>query len=240
MQILKIALLILMIVSVGSEAKEKQHYPVLEKGEKVFKKSQEYRLKDFNFVRKIKYFDIITYALDEDATGKPKVWSNNFGTVIYQADPSLYAKFSKKQKDGLTWLKEAIIRDGYFWQYTISENPTIPDITTYISLRFIDEDSRLKAIETRQDIKDILGDIDTPAELSLWLYTSNTSLNMKSIYSYKKIDDLYRVRFYEDWYWKCLTLEHFVYYNSKGVEVKRTSAYPNVYSNSCSGSKVIR
>ena len=240
MKIFKILLLILVMVSIGSEAKEKQHQPVLEKGETRFKRSQEYRLKDFNFAKKIKYFDLITYDLDEDATGKPKVWLNNFGTIIYQADPSLYAKFSKKQKDGLTWLKEAIISDGYFWQYTISGNPTLPAATTYISLRFIDEDSRLKAIETRQDIKDILGDIDTPAELFLWLYASNTSLNIKSVYSYKKIDDLYRVRFYEDWYWKCLTLEHFVYYNSKGVEVKRTSVFSNVYSNSCSGSKVIR
>ena len=143
------------------------------------------------------------------------------------------AKFSKKQKDALAWLKEAIIRDGYFWQYTISENPTMPDITTYISLRFIDEDSRLKAIETRQDIKDILGDIDTPAELSLWLYANHFLAKYKFIYSYKKINDLYRVRFYEDRYWQCLTLEYFVYYNDKGVEVKRSS----VFSNSCQGSK---
>ncbi len=240
MRIFKIVLLILVMVSVGSEAKEKSHQPRLEKGEKVFKKSQEYRLKDFNFVKKIKYFDVVSYAVDEDITGKLKVWSNDFGTVIYQADPSLYAKFSKKQKDGLTWLKEAIIRDGYFWQYTISENPTIPDITTYISLRFIDEDSRLKAIETRRDIKDILGEIDTPSELFLWLYANHFLVKYKSIYSYKKINDLYRVRFYEDRYWQCLTLEYFVYYNSKGVEVKRSSVFTKVYSNPCQGSKVTR
>ena len=237
MKLFKFVLLILVKVSIGSEAKEKSHFPRLQKGEKRFKKSQEYRLKDFNFVRKIKYFDVVSYAVDEDATGKPKVWSNNFGTVIYQADPSLSAKFSKKQKDALAWLKEAIIRDGYFWQYTISENPTIPDITTYISLRFIDEDSRLKAIETRQDIKDILGDIDTPAELSLWLYANHFLAKYKFIYSYKKINDLYRVRFYEDRYWQCLTLEYFVYYNDKGVEVKRSSVFSNVYSDPCQGSK---
>jgi len=80
----------------------------------------------------------------------------------------------------------------------------------------------------------------TTGELLLWLYASNTSLNIKSIYSYKKINDLYRVRFYEDWYWKCFTLEHFVYYNDKGVEVKRSSVFTNVYSGTCKGSKVTR
>jgi hypothetical protein len=32
-------------------------------------------------------------------------------------------------------------------------------------------------------------------------------------------------------------LEYFVYYNDKGVEVKRSSVFSNVYSDPCQGSK---
>jgi len=63
MKIFKFVLLILVMVSIGSEAKEKSHQPRLEKGEKRFKKSQEYRLKDFNFVRKTSILMLLVMLL---------------------------------------------------------------------------------------------------------------------------------------------------------------------------------
>ncbi len=227
MQIVKIVLLILVIVSVGSEAKEKYYKPVLDKGEKKFKASIDFRLKDFNFAKRITYFDVISYCLiPNDKETKLTPCEQSYDSIIYRADPSIYTTLTKKQKRGLVWLKTAIAKKDYFWK---AHN--VPDISyTYTILRFIDETSRVKAIETLKDIREIMGKIDTSSEMYLWL---NARGKHYYAYSHKKVGKLHRIRFYKNDYAKCLDIEYFIYYNEKGDEVKRKKIISKFYLNPC-------
>ena len=226
-QILKIVLLVLLMTSVCVEANEKHHKPILDKGEKRFKSSTAVRLKDFNFAKKIIYFDVITYCLvPNDKKTKLIPCEESYDFVLFRADPSVYKKLSQKQRKGLVWLKTAIAKKSYFWK-----EHNIPDMSyTYSILRFIDEKSRIKAIEMLEEIRDIMGKIDTPSEIYLWLNANGKHYNA---YSHKKIGKLHRVRFIQDDYVKCLDIEYFVYYDEKGNEVKRKKGISKPYLNPC-------
>ena len=214
------------MVSVSSEAKEKHRKPMLDKGEKRFKASTNFRLKDFNFTKKITYFDVVSYCLVPNKKTKLTPCEQTYDSIICRADPSTYATLTKKQKKGLVWLKTAIAKKDYFWK-----EHNVPDISyTYTSLRFIDETSRVKAIETLKDIRDIMGSIDTPSEMYLWL---NAKGKHYYAYSHKKVGKLLRIRFYKDDYAKCLDIEYFIYYDEKGNEVKRKKITSKPYLNPC-------
>jgi len=227
MKIFKIVLLLWLILGICVEAKEKHHRPVLEKGEKRFKANIDYRLRDFNFAKKIKYFDVISYCLIPKTNERKLVpCEQSYDSVIYRADPSVHKKLSKGQKRGLDRLKMAIVKKGYFWRAY-----NVPDISyTYTILRFLDETSGVKAIETLDDIANMMGKIDTPAEMYLWLYAEGKHYYA---HSYKKVGNLHRVRFAKDDYLKCRDIEYFTYYDEKGDEVKRKEMISNLYLNPC-------
>jgi len=227
MKLFKTILLIWLIAAVSLVAKEKHHKPVLDKGEKRFKASKDFRLKDFNFTKKITYFDVVSYCLiPNDKETKLTPCEQSYDFVICRANPSSYKKLSKEQKRGLKFLKTAIAKKDYFWKAY-----NVPDISyTYTSLRFIDETSRVKAIETLKDLRDIIGKIDTPSEIYLWL---NAKEKHYYAYSHKKVGKLHRIRFYKDDYTKCLDIEYFIYYDEKGNEVKRKKIISKPYLNPC-------
>jgi len=180
-------------------------HPSLPKGEKHFHELKTYTLKDFNFAWDIHYFEVVTYEVNPTLTLKKE---NKFKPFMHAGT----VKMDSKRKKELLWLSKAILKKSYFWE---RRYPLLEDYS-FTSLRFIDDSGRFKAIETLQDIREMLGDIDTEAELRLWILASEQPYMVP--YSYKKTGGLYRVRFQVVSY--CHYEEFFRYYNKKGDVVK--------------------
>jgi len=179
--------------------------PILQKGEKRFQALKNYTLDDFHFNWHINYFDIVTYEVDPSLKLKK---DPRFETVLDAGT----VKMDKKRKKELDWLTKAILKKSYFWKI---QYPMLLDYR-FTSLRFLDEKGRFKAIGTLHDILDMLGEIDTEAELHLWIFASEQPYWQP--YSYKKIGTLYRVRF--RLISECSYEERFRYYNREGDAVK--------------------
>jgi hypothetical protein len=206
--IIKGILLLLMLSSMQAEAQIDYPKIKLEKGEKKFKSLKQYRLKDFHLTKDIAYIDMVKYGVSE------KMKIEHEGKFRYIMKMGMIPS-KKNSTKSFIWLSKALLKQNYFWKET---HPLIED-HTFTSLRYLKKsDNRFNAVETLQDIKDLLGNIDTVAELHLWLYASEYEP-----YSYKKIGKLYRVRFRTPA--MALTLgcyyeERFQYYNSNGDRVK--------------------
>lgn len=179
--------------------------PSLQGGEKRFHELKTYTLKDFNFAWDIHYFEVVTYEVNPALTLKKE---NKFKPFMHAGN----VRLDSKRKKELLWLSKAILKKSYFWK---RRYPLLEDYS-FTSLCFIDGSGRFKAIETLQDIREMLGDIDTEAELRLWILASEQPYMVP--YSYKKIGNLYRVRFQAVSY--CHYEEFFRYYNKKGDVVK--------------------
>ena len=178
----------------------------LEKDEKRFKVYYKYALKDFNLAWKVNAFQVIyEYTLPYDGKVFKFPEKLKFSRILKVGD---IEDTRKNNKDSI-WLINAILKKKeYFWKEA-SGPENIYKVTT---LMFMDESKRFKAIETLQEIKEMLGPIDTEGELFLWIYA--TTKNLYAMYSYKKVGDLYRVRFtYTDGI-------HFKYYDQNGDMVK--------------------
>jgi len=185
--------------------------PLLSKGEKRFKSFKLNNWRDFNLGWRVNYFDVVTFSTKPYNGKKFKLPKNAKLKELFHIGQSRdifgnnYAKY----------LAKAIMKPKYFWKYA---HPLLHDYTFY-SLRFIDaKDNILKAIETLEELKQFLGDIDTPAELNLWIMASE---KFKRAYSYKKIGNLYRVRFFDSDLGGCYFHEYFYYYNKNGKVIKK-------------------
>ena len=199
-------LLLLLASSMQLEAQEGFPKVRLEKGEKKFKSLKKYRLKDFHLTQNIAYMDVVKYGV----TKKWKLQEKGKFRYVMKMGTIPPKKNSTKS---FIWLSKALLKPNYFWKET---HPLVWD-HTFTSLRYLKKsNNRFNAVETLHDIKDLLGDIDTVAELHLWLYASEYEP-----YSYKKIGKLYRVRFRTpESSLGCYYEERFQYYNSNGDRVK--------------------
>ena len=194
--------------SMSIEAQDNQPNIKLETGEKKFKALKKYQLKDFKFTKDIVYMDVVSY----NVTKKLKLLKE--GVFRYRMKIGSIPP-DKNSAKSFIWLSKALLNKNYFWKVT---HPLIEDYT-FTTLRFmVKNDKRFKAVDTLQDIKDLLGNIDTVADLHLWLYVSQRE---DEAYSYKKIGKLYRVRFRTPpSTLGCYYMEEFRYYNSNGDRVK--------------------
>jgi len=179
----------------------------LNKGEKKFKAFSHYStMKAYHLSWNIVHFDVVTYGVTKDL--KPR--KEGVFKTLFKAGP---VSMNKTRKRELVWLSKAILKKSYFWK---KEIPLFGDYDFY-SLRFIEKgDPRFKAIETLQEVKEMLGKIDTEAELLLWITASESWYPVP--YSYRKEGKLYRVRFLFDQ--SCDRYELLRYYNSNGDVVK--------------------
>lgn len=201
-------LIVILLISTNLQAKSP--YIKLDKSEKRFKKIKDYKLKDFNFNWNINYMDIVNY--DVKSSDKihfsllPKV---KFYTVI---------KVGKKVKFPMSkqvWLAEALLKKDYFWKQMLMPPGLMYSFTT---LRFLENgDKRFKAVSQLEDIKEMIEPIDTEAKLYLWLLVKEEGSS--HIYSYKKIKNLYRVRFSVSSL-GCYYTEYFKFYDQKGMVVE--------------------
>ena len=142
--------------------------PMLERGEVKFKKLDAYRLDDFKLTKNIHYFEIIR-------NGPTSVVIARYGNESKH-------NFGKKQPGKRSQLK--------LWQrlHGSSYDIMIPPIYT---VRYIDADGHEGVIVTPGKLRSFLGEIDTPAELQLWLSLTGAQ---PPGYSYKKEKGMYKVR----------------------------------------------
>ena len=186
--------------------------PKLDKGEKKFKNWKSYGWKDFHLGWKVTYFDVVSFNT-LPSEGKHFNLSKDkasFEEILHAGN--LTKKLNEKS---VQYLAKAILKPEYFWKFP---QPLLNDYTFY-SLRFIDaKDGKLKAIETPKEVQQLLGTIDTEAELLLWIMVSDHP--RRPSYSYKKIDKGYRVRFLDSDMGECYFREYFRYYDETGKVLK--------------------
>lgn len=204
-------ILLLCLVSVTVQA-QKAYSPVLQKDETKFRDTLAYQLEDFNFAWDVAYFELLGYDVEMD---KKDIYRLGKEVKFHTFFKSSAKPLSQKEKKQRRWLAGAIVKPSYFWQ---AEVPPFP-IYNFKILIFKGTKGNLKAIETHDEIRQMLGEIDTPSELLLWLHSS--VLDRQRAYSYKKIDDLYRVRFVDFFSPTCDYHEYFEYYDREGSLKKR-------------------
>ena len=209
-----LCLVILLFSSMHLEAK--QNNIKLEKGEKKFREIKAYTLKDFHFNWYITYMDIVNFHTNE-SDGKDFTLPSNV-KFHNRIKVGKAVSFSYRKQ---LWLAKAIMKPGYFWKSLMSPSA----FYSFTSMRFLEKgDKRFKAITELKDIQDMFGEIDTEAELRIWIMA--TEPYAIGIYSYKRTSEGYRVRFSAAGL-GCDYREYFNYYDKRGklLKTKQLKSY---------------
>ena len=194
----------------GSEAKV-----TLSKGEQYFQPLSSYTLNDFHFAKPIVYMDIASFWT-EPSNGEDFKLPQDY-TFHTKMKVGKLAMSEKRKKWAFDYLAYAILKKEYFWK-TVLHPASIYSFTT---LRFMEaDDLQLKAVTESQDILDLFGTIDTEAELHVWIETMYSYRVDSKPYSWKRIKNLYRVRFKGLNPFTCEYNEYFEYFNAKGKKVR--------------------
>ena len=178
----------------------------LEKDEKVFHQLSTYTLKDFHFAWDIDYLEL--FVFDAESSDGKNFKIDDKTTALQSLMRIGELNETRKTQKSHSWLRHAILKQDYFWKTML-----LPPGVGYgfSTLHFTEGDNRLKAIETKEEILQMLGKIDTEAELRLWL----SVLNLYHPYSYKKIKNGYRIRFAGENPFTCNYEEYFISINAK-------------------------
>ena len=208
--IVKGLLVLIFLSSMIIEAKE----PRLDKGEKNFNPGTE--KSDYNLDWNVNFLTLL--SMYTKPYNEKKLSYKESVKEVHRRFWSDYPSFSIGNRDttdikmtkNAYYLMNVLLQQKYFWKYKYTDKGK----TEYkvIGLLFKDNSKHLKAIETLDEVKSMLGDIDTPSELFLWIYAS--TLESKGVYSYKKIGNLYRVRYV------FTNTSYFKYYDKNGHIVK--------------------
>ncbi|BAF72970.1 hypothetical protein [Sulfurovum sp. NBC37-1] len=207
-------ILISMVLFLNAQTVTLIHKPVprLSKGEKKFKKINSYGWSDFHLGWQVSYFDVVSFNT-KPSDGKH--FELPGGKAVFREILHIGKATKKLNNRSQQYLAKAIMKPAYFWKYP---QPLLNDYTFY-TLRFIDaKDGKLKAIETLDDVQQFLGNIDTEAEILLWIMASDHP--GRRSYSYKKVGRNYRVRFLDSDMGECYFHEYFRYYDEKGKVMK--------------------
>lgn len=184
-------------------------------GEKPLKPLNTYRFEDFHFAKPVVYMDIVTFH-SKPSDGKTFMLPKDYKFETILKVGKLNMSDGRKKRD-FDYLAHAILKKDYFWKA-----PWPPVfIYDFTSLRFMEKDDpRLKAITEPQDILDLFGDIDTIAELHVWLKATYLSKEPVLPNSWKKEGNLYRIHYEGINPFTCYYHNYFEYFNTKGKRVK--------------------
>ncbi len=213
----------ILILIFGFLRADERYTPTLEADEQRFSKSMEYTLADYHFAWDMRYFELVWFYATKDKQDKFALEEEPRLYLIFQSDSKKYTP--QEQKDRL-YLANTLLNDDYFLK---DPQPPFP-VFRFSVLNFIDASGRFKAIENRKELLEMLGDIDTSAELLLWIYVDQRGSSTP--YSFKKIGDLYRVRFLNFYSYSCDYHEFFKFYDTQGNEIK-TQEIKKVHDDKC-------
>lgn len=203
-----------LVIGLNAQTVTLTHKPVpkLDKGEKKFKNIKSYRGNDFHLGWEVDYFDVVSFNT-RPSDGKTFLLPQ--GKAFFIETFHVGKATKKLDERSQQYLAKAILKPTYFWKFP---QPLLNDYTFY-TLRFVDaKDEKLKAIETLDEVKQFLGNIDTEAEILLWILASDHP--RRGSYSYKKVGKNYRVRFLDSDMGECYFHEYFRYYDENGKVVK--------------------
>ena len=180
--------------------------PHLSKGEKRFKKDLSYNIKDFNLNWDITFLSVVSFM---------KVYNNNKNITykdlytIFKTDNRVY---SQKDKKDIVYLANLLKNRK---DYKLQRDEPLA-VTNYYMVFFIDKNGKMYALENYKELKDMIGSINNPAKLLLWLKVKYR----ESPYSYfYNKNGLWRVR-YSNWsLGNCTYYEYFKYYNKNGIYI---------------------
>jgi len=140
--------------------------------EKRFKKPCDYRLKDFHLSSNVRYFTLYS----------------SYSGVRCRYDPEIYRSLEEKPKDAIVQVSQK--DQNGMWLY-------VPPVGCVLGPRpaewivYLDDRNRAHKITNRRELRQFLGQIDTPAELLLWL-----RLNGKiDVCNYRRTLNGYTARF---------------------------------------------
>jgi len=185
-------------------------------GEHRFKALESYTIQDFHFAKPIVYMDVVTFQTlpsDGEIFKLPK-------KIEYYTDLSVgkLTLDNAYREWAFDYLAKAILKKEYFWKRAL---PPI-FIYAFTTLRFMEaKEKRLKAVTSLQDILDLLGTIDTEAELHLWIEAKFAANEPVAAYSWKKEGSLYRVRFRGLNPFTCFYYEYFLYIDQHGKYIRK-------------------
>ena len=143
--------------------------PILERSEVKFKKLNEYHLDDFKLNREIRYFEIIR-------NGPTSAVVARYGT----SSPDNHAAKKYPLKRSSLTLMQRLHGAAYGMM-----------MPPFYTVRYIETNGHEGMILEPKELKSFLGEIDTPAELQVWLSLTGT----QPAYSYQKEKNgMYKVR----------------------------------------------
>jgi len=188
------------------------------KGEHRFKALESYTIQDFHFAKPVVYMDVVTFSAKGDIDGNAFQLPKHYIFQTLLKVGTLPFSKSRKKRD-FDYLACAILTKEYFWKRAI---PLLWDYS-FTTLRFMEQnDQRLKAITEPQDIVDLFGEIDTPAELHVWLRAVYHYDALSFLVGWKKVKGFYRIHFRGLNHF-CIYDEHFDYFDRYGKKIKTTT-----------------
>jgi len=114
-----------------------------------FKSLHAYKLRNFHLAKDVKYFSIHL----------------GFSGITYRYNAQTYQQLSSEQRHALEDAKKGV--KSYFNLYIPPVAMLIGRAVAYIV--YMDETSKVHTVETKDELKAFLGNIDTPAEVKVWL-----------------------------------------------------------------------
>ena len=153
--------------------------PMLDSGETKLKKLSEYHLNDFHFSKNVRYLEIIQH-------GRTPIAVARYGTNGNILKPVKIETFTSKKR---------VKYDSSYWKQVSKKLRGASYgmmVAPFYSVRYVNADGEEFMLSNISELKSLLGEIDTPAELQMWLFLSAKVRG----YSYEKSNSFYNVKWY--------------------------------------------
>ena len=154
--------------------------PHLDKNEKLFKQTKLYKLKDFDFGWKVKSLSVFSFV---------KIYNENKKLNFKELQPIVKTKkvYTKDEKNYILYFAN-LMKDRKNYPIKIGYGPWG---YRYYLVVFEDDSGKMFALENQTELKDMLGSINTPAELYIWILLKY----YEKPYSYMWQKNIIRVRY---------------------------------------------
>lgn len=154
------------------------------------KKLNDYKVSDFKLTNDVSYFEIESYntsELNKKLQFLPRVGGKR--TKIF-FDQSAYQALTDKDKSKVNIAFPKFAKSDHLGaRIAPPMTRNMGHIMSISNLRYLDKQSKVHTIPTTSGVMDLLGDIDTAAEIQLVLWMNNE----RPAKSYKKVNNQYEI-----------------------------------------------